>query len=488
MIDKVRHCLQRHNLLQFGSRIGVAVSGGADSVFLLHALHELGLAAAVLHVNHQLRGGESEADATFVAELANTLGRRFLLETAPVQPGNVEQEARRARYNFFSTAPGLDAVATGHTQDDQAETLLYRFLRGSGTAGLSGIRPLTSERIIRPLLDLRREEIRAWLHSRGLPWREDSSNLDRCFARNRIRLDLIPALGGDTLAPLLAATAERAQAEEDFWDEEIPRRAAPILQAPVPQDHDALILHALILHVPPFHAEPLAVQRRLLRYAAALVRGNLRGLDFAHIEALRSLFTPGDGSARVQVPGLDAIRSFEWVRFAQVGQEAGQPRNFQTELNVPGRTVLADRGIVIELELFHPGDVYNKRVSALDLDRCSGPLTLRNWRPGDQFRSSGSASPAKVKTLFQEQRIPLWERRDWPVIAMADQLVWARKFGVAADFMASELSSNTALISEHSKVTESKRGFAASIELKRASGVWPRLSERDLTGPVAEVL
>jgi len=124
----------------------------------------------------------------------------------------------------------------------------------------------------------------------------------------------------------------------------------------------------------------------------------------------------------------------------------------------------------------------------LDLDRCSGPLTLRNWRPGDQLRLSGSASPVKVKTLFQEQRIPLWERRDWPVIAHSDQLVWARQFGVSADFMASELSRNAALIIEHSQVTESKRGFAASIELKRASGVWPRLMERDLTEPVAEVL
>ncbi len=469
--------MERHDLLRFGRRIGVAVSGGADSVFLLHALHESGLAAAVLHVNHRLRGRESDEDTAFVEQLARDLGLPFYLESAPVDPGNLEQEARRARYVFFASVSGIDATATGHTLDDQAETVLYRFLRGSGTAGLSGIRPWTSGRIIRPLLDLRREEIRAWLHSRGLPWREDSSNLDLSFARNRLRLDVIPALGGDSLAPILAATAERAQAEEDFWEQEIRHRAGEIFQPGG---------DALVLHVPAFHREPLAVQRRLLRLAASVVRGDLRGLDFPHIEALRALFAPGDGSARVQVPGLDAIRSFEWVRFAKRTTNAAEPRNFQTPLAVGGRTTIEDRGIVIELELFPSPGVYNKRVSALDLDLCNGPLTLRNWRPGDQLRLPGTASPEKVKTLFQQQRIPLWERRDWPVIAMGDHLVWARQFGVSADFAATEASTRTALVTEHFQVTESKRGFAASIELKRASGV--SALQRDITEPDAEVL
>src|ERR1039458_7420367 len=147
-------------------RIGVAVSGVADSVFLLHALRELGVAVSVLHVNHGLRGSESDRDEEFVRELALRSGLPAQVFRAPVMSGNIEQEARRTRYNFFARqiAAGIcDAVGTGHTLDDQAETVLFRFLRGAGTAGLSGIRPTTASVIIRPLLELRRDEIRRWL-------------------------------------------------------------------------------------------------------------------------------------------------------------------------------------------------------------------------------------------------------------------------------------------------------------------------------------
>src|SRR5438477_6211336 len=162
-----------------GRRIGVAVSGGADSVFLLYALRELGVAAAVLHVNHALRGAQSELDEQFVRELAKRIDLPFYVFVAPVFTGNTEQEARRFRYDFFTqhiAAGHCDAVATGHTLDDQAETVLYRFLRGAGTAGLSGIRPTIDNAFIRPLINLRREEIRAWLRQRSIPWREDESN------------------------------------------------------------------------------------------------------------------------------------------------------------------------------------------------------------------------------------------------------------------------------------------------------------------------
>jgi tRNA(Ile)-lysidine synthase len=176
-------------------RVGAAVSGGADSVFLLHALREQGVAAAVLHVNHRLRGPESDRDEDFVRDLALTFGLPIQVLAAPGLTGNIEQEARRARYDLFAreiAAGTCDAVATGHTLDDQAETVLYRFLRGAGTAGLSGIRPTTPSGIVRPLLELRRDDIRRWLSERNIPWREDRSNQLPEFARNRIRLQHLP--------------------------------------------------------------------------------------------------------------------------------------------------------------------------------------------------------------------------------------------------------------------------------------------------------
>src|SRR5437763_4786489 len=164
VIERVVATIEKYRMA--ARRVGVAVSGGADSVFLLHALHELGLATTVLHINHGLRGPESDRDEEFVRDLAAHYELSIHVFAAPVFTGNLEQEARRFRYEFFAeriAAGDCDTVATGHTLDDQAETVLYRFLRGAGTAGLNGIQPVTSAKIIRPLLDLRRVEIRAWL-------------------------------------------------------------------------------------------------------------------------------------------------------------------------------------------------------------------------------------------------------------------------------------------------------------------------------------
>jgi tRNA(Ile)-lysidine synthase len=170
LIPQIASALER---LGIAGKIGVAVSGGADSVFLLYALAQLDRVAAVLHVNHKLRGDESAADEDFVRNLAAQFDLPFLLQSESLAEGNIEQEARRVRYAFFAEQPF--PVATGHTLDDQAETVLYRFLRGAGTAGLSGIRPATDTGIVRPLLDLRRDDIRAWLREQGIPWREDRS-------------------------------------------------------------------------------------------------------------------------------------------------------------------------------------------------------------------------------------------------------------------------------------------------------------------------
>ena len=222
MIDQVAAALGDRR------RIGVALSGGADSVFLLTALHELGAAVAVLHENHRLRGAASDEDEAFVRELAAEKKIPFHTSVLPPAPGNVEQEARRLRYEFFAEAIAngvCPLIATGHTLDDQAETVLYRFLRGSGSAGLSGIRPETDVGLVRPLLSLRRVAIREWLTERGIVWREDASNEDTSFRRNRIRRDILPVLMeiNPSLPELLASTATWAQGEESYWATEIAR-------------------------------------------------------------------------------------------------------------------------------------------------------------------------------------------------------------------------------------------------------------------------
>src|SRR5579864_954304 len=224
-------------MFQTGQRVGVAVSGGADSVCLLHVLVELGprwnLRLSVLHLNHQLRGEESREDARFVAELAARLGLPFYLGEADVgriarkSGDNLEQAARNERSRFFLDylrSGAADRIALGHTRSDQAETVLFRFLRGSGSAGLAGIRPVTTDGFVRPLLNVDRANIEQYLRERNITWREDSTNLSLDFARNRIRRELLPMLEREwnpAIAETLAHTAEWAREEEAYWEAEI---------------------------------------------------------------------------------------------------------------------------------------------------------------------------------------------------------------------------------------------------------------------------
>ncbi|MGI8990381.1 MAG: tRNA lysidine(34) synthetase TilS [Bryobacteraceae bacterium] len=419
------------------SAIGVAVSGGADSVCLLHLLLESHRNLAVLHVNHKLRGAESDADAAFVRDLAAKLQLPFQLHEidAAAAGGNLEQAARQARYAFFREriASGMvDFVALGHTLSDQAETVLFRFLRGSGTAGLAGIRPATSDGFIRPLLGVSREEVETWLRERQIPWREDSSNASLAFARNRIRHALLPLLTRDwnpALPETLAHLADWAHAEEGYWAAEIDRIAATELIRRPP---------AVLLKTAALNSAPLAVARRLIRRAIEIAKGDLRGVDFSHVEHIRAMALAGQRHGRAQIPGLDIRRSFDWVRLAP--PRADTP-DFEYAVAVPGRFMLSGAASVIELKLKTAESIYNKAVNCLDWeglrDYPSGSLAIRNWRPGDRYRRVGHAGEQKIKRLFQESRVPAWQRHGWPVLTLQNRIVWTRQFGPAAEFNAS---------------------------------------------------
>lgn len=461
VIDRVAATLEWYGMLPAGTRVGVAVSGGADSVFLLLALRDLNAAACVLHINHRLRGEESDRDEAFVRELAHSLGLPCHVAVAPPLTGNTEQEARRSRYGFFTErlqAGACDAIATGHTLDDQAETVLYRFVRGAGTAGLSGILPVVANPpVVRPLLGLRREEIRTWLRERNIMWREDHSNSSHEFARNRIRLQHMPELANSlnpALPQVLASTAEWAQAEEEYWTGELDRLEPAFLTAAG---------EVILIRTGPFGELPVALQRRLLRRAIGRVRGSLRAIGFQHVEAMRALMATREGSGRIQLPDLDIYRSFDWLRLAPTGIDSRLERNFQTELLLPGRTELPERALAIETELVSGPDVYNDGMSGSALELCAGSLVLRNWRPGDRFHLKGTAAAVKIKTLFQDFRIPLWERRSWPVITLGDSILWTRGFGVSSEFAATRESPDVLLIRElNRKERESNTAFGAS--------------------------
>jgi tRNA(Ile)-lysidine synthase len=260
--DNVLRYIRERRLMGAGDRVAVAVSGGADSVALLRVLldlrTDLGIVLAVAHFNHGLRGAQSQADEAFVAELAKELtleffvGRGDVRDHALTRKLSLEAAGRKLRYRWLaqlSAEQRFDAVATAHTLDDQAETVLLKFLRGAGTRGLAGIYPVLefgNTRVIRPLLNISRAEVEAYLESLGQQWREDETNLDRRFTRNRVRHDLLPLLEREfnpNIRGLLSDAAELSRAEEDYWqalvERELAQRLDPVQDARAKLDSDA---------------------------------------------------------------------------------------------------------------------------------------------------------------------------------------------------------------------------------------------------------
>ena len=446
LVQRVAATIERHGMIRPGQRVGVAVSGGADSVCLLYVLAALRLELHVLHLDHNLRGEESRRDAEFVRELAERLGLTATIRQAKLSPGNLEQAGRQARLSFFRemmAAGVVERVATGHTRSDQAETVLFRFLRGSGSAGLAGIRPVTSDGMVRPLIDIDRVEVEAFLRQRGIGWREDSTNASPRFARNQIRHSLLPQLAREwnpAIGETLAHTAAWAQGEEAYWEAELDRLSAGRLQ-----EKEGAVLLSLAGNL----AE--AAARRLIRRAMERAKGDLRGIDFRHVEAVLAMARRPQGHGHVSVPGLEAVRSFEWIRLSTQAP-AG---SYRVAAPVPGSVRPPGAGVEISLELIEKPEtsgvadcVYNNGMGCLDWQRVSSALEFRNWMPGDRYQPSGSSGTEKIKTLFRRARIPIWERRGWPVLWDGPEIVWARRFGPSAQTAANSSSTMVLQIRE----------------------------------------
>jgi tRNA(Ile)-lysidine synthase len=439
------------SLLKPGMRLAVAVSGGADSVALLRALagqnsqkgRGLGLVLHVAHLHHGLRGAEADADLEFVRDLAGRLGLPFheaRVDTAAAARANpstgkraesIEEAARRLRYSWFQELlskelpHAVDVVATAHTLDDQAETVLAKFLRGAWTEGLAGISPVLAfpeGRILRPLLCTTRSEIEAYLRALGQLWREDSSNRHLSFTRNRIRHELLPLL--ETWNPQLRAhlvhMAALARDEEAFWQSELARVAPQLILPGKPvRGGGRAAGEGLALECTRLAELELALQRRLLRYTAGQLGAEL---DFPAVEALRALALTGRAGQQLSLAAnLHAERTARELRLA-AGQMA-RGRRTPTEaasvynFSVPGEIAAPAFGIRLSVEL---SDTSGHTPAA------QKAATLRNWRPGDRVRLRYSAGPRKVKEVLEHLRVTGSERTLWPVLELEGAIAWMR--------------------------------------------------------------
>lgn len=411
---------------------------------LLDLRKELGIVLSVAHFDHRLRGADSAADEEFVAALAKRLKLDFhrgsgdVKACAAAKHLSIEAAARKLRYEFFDEllkANALNRIATGHTLDDQAETVLLRLVRGAGTRGLAGIYPSRQSSvvsrqqnqtlsIVRPLLSTRRKDLETYLLSLDQPWCEDGSNRDLRFARNLIRHGILPRLER-TLNPavreVLAETAEIARAEEEYWTALV-ERTARFMVACSPGRRDLLSLHN-----PELQELPLALRRRVVR---AVCKSAGLALEFKHVEEILAV---ADGTcAAAALP--HGRRAFRYGTETQIGDWVPEaPKDYEYLLPVPGKVVIPEAGIALEAVLLPTLTGYNPQ-HCLDSAVLARPLRVRNWRSGDRFWPAHTKGPKKIKELLQDRHLLGVEKKLWPVVLSGDDIVWMRGFAIPASF------------------------------------------------------
>jgi tRNA(Ile)-lysidine synthase len=457
--------IRKQQPLRAGDRVIAAVSGGADSVALLHLLlelrAELGIVLSVAHVNHKLRAEESDGDARFVAELA----RRHELELhtcdAPIDPGSragIEAAARELRYAFFRRLATKDGpgdskttatkIATAHTLDDQAETVLLRIFRGTGIRGLSGIhsrivfegiaceeRGRTPGEVVRPLLGIRRAALLEFLRERGQSWREDSSNRDIAFLRNRVRHQLLPMITqefGEAAIEHMAELAEIARAEEEHW-----ACGHTEIAAAIPGDGmQSQSQQAACLPADTLLALPLAAQRRLVRAWLETNAPNLN-ISFRLIDEALELASAPAGR-KIEMPSGLNLRRARHELLLEPEAPLNQAADYEYHLPVPGLLKIPELGTQIEARIVDAAAVpENERRQLLDIELIPKQILIRNWRAGDRYWPAHTSAEKKVKELLSECHATGTQKKLWPVaVAAGCGLIWLRDFAVPEAFRA----------------------------------------------------
>ncbi len=431
-ICKVQETLNRHGMIDKKDRIIVAVSGGPDSICLLDILHrlreEMGIEIVVAHFDHGLRPQEDEIETRFVHDLALSMGLSFESEkgylAAETGGTSIEEMARDTRYAFLedlSNRLGAQKIAVGHTLNDQAETVIMRLLRGSGPSGLAGIPPVRDKRIIRPLIEISRQEILSYLKDVGLSYMTDSSNLQRAFLRNRIRLDLMPRLLDyqPRLIEHLGRLAQLLRDENRFMDLQadqwIRNEAEPA------QESSIATLIARFLDLTP----PL--RNRVTRGLLLRVQKNLRRISRDHILSVSRLAEGPDPQGELHLPGgLRVIKTYERLVFSRSGEP--KPLRFRIPIPGPGTFHIERNHLSLSLENLDPGldpaRHASPDVALVDAGNIQFPLLLRNPEPGDRFIPLGMKGRKKIKDFFIDLKIPSGQRARIPILFSGDIPVW----------------------------------------------------------------
>jgi tRNA(Ile)-lysidine synthase len=441
-VTDVQAYIEAHAMLPPGAKVIVTVSGGPDSMALLSVLAQLqsvyNLTLYVTHVNHQLRAGEAERDAQFVAQQARRLN--LPLHQTRIDVKNLQRKtglspqhaARQLRYGFFRTLQqSLRAthIALGHTADDQAETLIMRLLRGSGPTGIAGI-PAIRGPFIRPLLTSRRQTILAYLQSTQVPWIQDSSNSHRTYLRNRVRLDLLPVLQqyNPCLVERLHELSEMLRADNTVLEQQTDRWAASTLLR--------LTDRKMLVQCTPFSRTPLAIQRRLLRKAVGAMISSEQIMSFQHIEALRQLVLTGLTGQRLTLP-RKVLAERHAATVLLWDTQGLPPTTLTLTLPIPGSLELPELHVRLTADVidYQPDfSCVESHQAFVDFDRLGNSVAVRFRQPGDRFHPLGGPRSKKLQDFFVDNKIPRAERSYVPLVVSRQEIVWVVGYRLAEPF------------------------------------------------------
>jgi tRNA(Ile)-lysidine synthase len=435
MITKVKHTIEKYNLLNKDEKVVVALSGGPDSTALLVILtqitEEIGFKLIAAHINHGLRAEESDEDEKYSRELSEKMGVAFIshkIDKAGVEKGvSPEDFYRRQRYSFLNKVAKeqrAKKIALGHNLQDQAETVLLNLLRGSGLEGLKGILPMRDGKFIRPLIEVSRREIISFLNAAGIPYRQDSSNESKQYLRNKVRGELIPYIKekfNPKIEENLAQMAEILRNEDEF----IRQYVLEAMDSPSIQRQKNLIS----LNIAYINKLSQAIRLRIYKALLESLNPEKNGFSFIHIKSLENLAQRKGSGKRISLPADIAARR-EYDNLILERKKACPKRiEYEYTMKIPGSINIQERNMAICLQTTNRDyiDLRNERKVYIDLDKISLPLILRNRRDGDWFQPLGMKGRKKIKTFFIDRKIPRNERDEIMLIVDQISVVWIEK-------------------------------------------------------------
>ena len=457
MLQKAKKTIEKYNMLSSGDRVGIGVSGGPDSVALLHLMARVaksyGLLLVIIHLNHGLRGKESDREEEFVQELGESM--KISVESTKVdipliqekEKGSLENICRRERYKYFTQVANklnISKIVLGHNLNDQAETIVMKFLRGSGLEGLKGILPVRDAIYIRPLIEVTRDEILLFLESEGIKYITDSSNTNNTYLRNRIRNILIPELKNGynpRFVENISHTSNIIRMENEFINNSVDR---------ILSNWNVNFKEKKVnIEIPKFKKLHPALQSRIIKTLLENFSHTKTGIGFRHVESVIDLIEDGRPNGLLDLPSGVKIRR-EYSNLIILGgkesdaetseslqiteknkgryeDDKWEANDYYYTVEIPGRVNIKEIGMVIGFDIIDDKsrlDFKSDDTVFMDYETVSFPVVIRNIRPGDKIQPLGIKGRKKVSSIFIDEKVPMIQRKKIPLLVDQKSVLW----------------------------------------------------------------